>query len=172
MWKEVFGHKECNDDSIYDDAFCFDNCVVYSSILVIHSFLKRHYLMKINRLYLTLVRITSMCLLYMVSIFSSLAITRYHQDSYFEIHPISATNHIFAYYILLVICSVIFFLLTFFRGLDSQLKKGLALTYIVTLSTILILYKIPLYVFSTDLVESISLILLVPTYWFLLLWPF
>lgn len=128
--------------------------------------------MKINRLYLTLVRITSMCLLYMVSIFSALAITRYHQDSYFAIHPISATNHICVYYILLAICSVGFFLLSFLKGLDSQLKKGLILTYFVTLSSILILYKIPIYIFSTDLVESISLILLVPTYWFLLLWPF
>lgn len=127
--------------------------------------------MKINRLCLTLTRIAIMCFLYMGAIFSALAITRYHRDLYFKIHSISTTTHII-HYILLAICSVAFFLLAFFKGLDSQLKKGFVLTYVVTVSTILILHKVCLYVFSTDFVDSLSLILLVPTYWFLLLWPF
>lgn len=93
------------------------------------------------------VRIGLLSFLYTGATFCALVLRRYHQGLCFsetemQDYAIESLPYPWMYYALFAIFSAVFFVLLFRKGLDSSKRNTFIATYAVTISTILLLYKI------------------------------
>lgn len=97
-----------------------------------------------------------LCLLYIVTVFSSLDILRFHEEAIFNTYQKVGVSNPWVSYPLLAIVSLMFFVLVRRKGLDVIIKKTFILVYVVTVVTILILYKFNILMMTLILNYTIS----------------